>query len=774
MASAVTAAAPFPVLQPEMKAVVSKICQSALVHALRALEPLQVTGYICKAGLCLIFTVLSTAPREVRTILSQLEAGIRERFLFHRNASVRNIAVLLSAHLLVCHAQKTRIKVFEERLNEACEQLHDIMNMIDMFGPHDGERRKYAVDEALGKLSLPELQLRVITVCTYIRHVVELQQNMLMPMPLATLYRALLRGIEERCVDAYATHGGTNLLDTDSVFLLINTVMVECAETLVSVTEACGKDATIVFTHHIGQCLETKLSYVVLRSQTEAGVSSNLCERGLMYRMVGGMIEVLGCGLIEYVSGMLEKLFAVEVKLHIACTERHALLGNGKSDVMEGNNHSRKRKRYQNEEGSQKAVSKSTGLLAKATPMNSLDKYSETNACYSKQTLQEALRCVIGVFEHRGYISEQVSEHLRKIEHGIMKLVQDGEMFEDVVHATSAAGLSGGCNRMYGEASELLFVGSKVCGRSLIGSRDARLLREAKRSRSAFESLFHARSPAFCEGNRLCDEPIEGKVVVRSRGTELAEKIDVEDNGRENEEEIVGDVRNTGGDTIINGTSQYAGKVSEGAGVIGSGRESNKECGDVGMAAADGGTLGVMDGRAKTGTKDAGNDQSGPLEREADSRDKETNADGGHNHEGEPARERVTTTGVTCARTEGHSLENKTIDLRDEYSDGEAGDARARDGVPDGAEARVAEAKGAPIGEGAMVSGGPELAQQHSAAGGDASPDAASRAAAGGHARAHGTTATAQNSAAAEVADDEEDVDALIQSLNFAPPDHRA
>ncbi|CAN8075689.1 unnamed protein product [Agarophyton chilense] len=518
MASAVASASSFSVIQPEMKTVISKICQSSLFHALRALSPMQNTDYVCKAALCLVFAVLGTAPREVRTIISQLESGLRERWLFHRNPSVRNSAVLLFAHLLACHGEKAKAQVFEQRLVESCKQLDDIMNFIDMFGPSDGEKRPQLFDDTLRNLSLSELEVRVTTICAYIRHVVGMRHDVLMPMPLPTLYRVLLRGIGERYVDAYATGGGKHLLDTDSVLILINSVTIECAETLISVTAASGKDATIVFTHQIGQCLETKLSHVVLRSRKETGVSSNLNERRLMYRIMGGLIEVMGSGIVQYVSGMLEELFSVDVKLCIACSGRDALLANeNKGTNNEGNNRSRKRKRFQNQENRQERTVKCKELKSNPKPLNALDEHCAQNATLSKQTLQDALDSVISVFEHRAYMSERVSQHVQKIEEGIIKLMKNGVLLECVIHAANAAGLSGGCNRMYGEASDLLLMGSRMCVSVLHGYKERSVRREAARSRSGYESIIHARGPAFYL-ERLCNQQVESNTEEGTTG----------------------------------------------------------------------------------------------------------------------------------------------------------------------------------------------------------------------------------------------------------------
>lgn len=95
------------------KASVVTSCQSALVHAVRAISDEDSTAQVGIAAFAVVYAVLLVAPREIRGCLTKIENLIWNRWLNHPDRQARHICAELFSHLIDCYADKVKQQAFE-------------------------------------------------------------------------------------------------------------------------------------------------------------------------------------------------------------------------------------------------------------------------------------------------------------------------------------------------------------------------------------------------------------------------------------------------------------------------------------------------------------------------------------------------------------------------------------------------------------------------------------------------------------------------------------
>jgi len=180
LASLISAASPIAQLGGEHKASVSTISQSAVVHASRTLDETQSPAGIIGAVLAVFLSVLHTAPREIRASTNRLEDVLWNRYFHHPNAEVREISAQLYAYTLACFPDRLQSKIFDERLKGACQELDDIVEIMEVFTSSE-EKQPVKSSVATRRLSCKQLSSRYSAICCLVKASVQQASSTRLP-----------------------------------------------------------------------------------------------------------------------------------------------------------------------------------------------------------------------------------------------------------------------------------------------------------------------------------------------------------------------------------------------------------------------------------------------------------------------------------------------------------------------------------------------------------------------------------------------------------------
>lgn len=495
LASLLIAAAPLVILNGDMKALTSTIARSALVHAERSLEAHNVSTPLCMAALSVMFAALHTAPRELRALITRLESLLWEQLLDHHSDKIRLMSASLYAQIFACYADKLQQNIFFERIEKVCDELRGILLIIDVFSSSDEPPSKQ-LSNSFRSMSAFQLGRRYTSMCSVLKHMFMQHCDKHMPVPLPSVIDTLCKGIEQKEVDPYSTAGNSLLVDPDSVLSLVSVSFRISVETLAVVVEACGTATALPYTNIIGDSFKTRMSHMLLHCRKENASLSSISERIIIYNALWKVTNVLGSSFMDHVIGIFEALLSVDITLYkgiLKTKDTQAMAS--KASQME-NLRSQKRRRQNKAQRRNSAADASNG--GTNTQEDMLSSLGPVAACAVDRALSAGLEVATIMFEDRGFLSKSVCMHLAKLETLLSSIMYDCELSPFILEALSAAAISGGSNRMVGEASPLFIPCSKLSRdvvRSCHVSSASR--RAALSSRSGCESIIHPRGPPF-------------------------------------------------------------------------------------------------------------------------------------------------------------------------------------------------------------------------------------------------------------------------------------
>lgn len=495
--------APLALKGGQHKASVSTVCHSAVTHATRVLGSDNPTAHVALAAIALLFSVLHTAPRELRQGLSRLEAALWDKWLDHPMQRVRNAAAKLLAHLLACCPDKVKQKVFDERIQTACQQLDQILDVLDLFTPGDGTRKLHAtllrmspseISRGATCLSAEQLSRRYSAVSKLLRELLEQTCSVPLLFPLPALLHTLCRGIADRQIDLY-TPGleGITLNADDATFVLASTGK-DSLSTLVVLIESAHRGAALPYAQVVARAFQRRLSHVILRVRTKDGVIASILERCALYDAMSRLVVVLGSGFTEQVVQLFAELLEHDAKLYVqAKRTEETLLRQGTYDIPEATR-SRKRRRggHPNNRGMQQkersAEVENGGHLAQLCGPETIKSV--------EKVLSSGIRVMIAMFENRGLLSSPAMASLQRLEKILEHLEGYSRGSADILEAVRAVALGGGSSRLQAEASPMLLQclsSSKDVILSAFSSFE--MQRVALRARASSESVLHPRGP---------------------------------------------------------------------------------------------------------------------------------------------------------------------------------------------------------------------------------------------------------------------------------------
>lgn len=493
LSTLIAAGAPLALKGGEHKASVSTVCHSAIFHATRALNSKNPPATVALSAIALLFSVLHAAPRELRQGLSRHEAALRNKWFDHPAPLVRKAAVRLFAHLFACCPDKVKQKVFDERIQHACQQLDQILDVLDLFTPGDDIRRMHSETEVRSFYAI-QLSRRYSALSELLRDLLEQVCSVPLALPLPTLLHTLCRGIAERQIDPYATGFEGVALDAGSALPVLSTVSGESLSTLVVLIDTTHRGAALPYTQVVARAFQRRLSQVILRVRAKDGAVACILERRALYQAVARLVDVLGSGFMEQIAPLFSELFEGDVELY-ACTKRaEEILMSQSASNMPESTRSRKRRRNSHANNRDRAQKEAS---AWADTGHSLAKTVGSKTVQEMEVVLTAgIEVTVAMFENRGLLPSRAMEALTRLEVALAHLTGCCGNAHHILDAVRAVALGGGSSRLQGEASPLLLQCSML-------SRDAVLLASSSfeerrigfRARSSCESVFHPRGP---------------------------------------------------------------------------------------------------------------------------------------------------------------------------------------------------------------------------------------------------------------------------------------
>lgn len=489
LAAIVNGCAPLTELGGLYKAQVSTVCQSALQHAMRVLEGEHRYVQTDRAALTLVFSVLHTAPREMRAVLHKLERVLVDRYIC--DEQVGDVAVVLYCFLVRCYAEKMKGRATLERFNMA---LSDMEYMLKRFSFDEAQAfGKVGINSNMNGVKIQSAQVwiaRYCTMCDVIIHTMTQYSNTPVSIPLSRLLCVLLRGVEETRVDPYESIAGMESEDMQSVISAIAQRSFEC---LADAVQTCGKTAILPYVGLIGTAFNMRLAKLVLRCRKQSGAMACISERVTIYTTVTRLVRVLGSGFMTFVLSLFQELFEGDEKLMSSCARKTVKRLSFISDLP------RRKRRRHNRGGNAHMESETDveSLLGMHGP-------SVTKA--QKRLFEAGCETAEAMFENRGLLSESCLKHLSRIESVLARYLRnDGStVCSRAMKAVCAAALGGGANRMTACASPLLLPCAEVATNAVVNMRFVGDVRHsAGRIRAAVESVFHPRGPPYRARDRV-------------------------------------------------------------------------------------------------------------------------------------------------------------------------------------------------------------------------------------------------------------------------------
>lgn len=494
-AAVIAAAAPFVQLGRDYKMVMVLSCQTVLRSTLRILSAQSSPRQLLSSALSVVFAILLSVPRELRSTFSQVDLLLGERCFAHPADHVRTVSTSLSAHLITCVNDKDRAETFQNRLSATCAQLEDILAILDAFSSVDTKPIAIRHPQFF-ILSSEQLAFRFSSLCHFFTESFSVPLPGRILFPLSAFLNVLCNGLQSRHVDPYAQGHNESALDPDGALLVNEAVTQTCLNSLTIVLRVVARDAVLRHASLVAKALRQAMTAMVLQCRGERGKVCSLALRRRVYSVLEQAVLCLGSSVVDDTIDLFTKLFETDVVLRLRCVNNggadHVSRNEQLKDVLTaGVGRRRKRRRFDRQSEVQ-ADKESTAMMADELK----GRFDESTKVGIVSSFKSAVSAVIVLFDCRDYFSVAVCQRLAQIE-GLLQLCVEKDLLADgVLEAVGAASISGGSNRGEAKLSSLFERCSRVVSHGVNGTDGGCGVRRAAFStRAVCESIIHPRGP---------------------------------------------------------------------------------------------------------------------------------------------------------------------------------------------------------------------------------------------------------------------------------------